>query len=63
MAEQEVGLLHQQLRAARQALAKAQIDNRKLWQQQDTQVFGAPECGHEKGHCGHWQQSQESPSI
>lgn len=38
MAEQEVGLLHQQLRAARQALAKAQIDNRKLWQQQDTQA-------------------------
>lgn len=63
MAEQEVGLLHQQLRAARQALAKAQTDNRKLWRQQDTQVFRAPECGHEKGHCGHWQQSQESSSI
>ncbi|XP_041509550.1 uncharacterized protein LOC121449304 [Microtus oregoni] len=38
MAEQEVGLLHQQLRAARQALAKAQTDSRKLWQQQDTQA-------------------------
>ncbi|CAO2627889.1 Coiled-coil domain-containing protein 162 [Lemmus lemmus] len=38
MAEQEVGLLHQQLRAARQALAKAQTDNRKLWRQQDTQA-------------------------
>ncbi|KAK7808525.1 hypothetical protein U0070_003162 [Myodes glareolus] len=38
MAEQEVGLLRQQLRAARQALAKAQTDNRKLWRQQDTQA-------------------------
>lgn len=42
MAEQEVGLLRQQLRAARQALAKAQTDNKKLWRQQDTQVFSTP---------------------
>ncbi|XP_035294296.1 uncharacterized protein Ccdc162p [Cricetulus griseus] len=38
MAEQEVGLLHQQLLAARQALAEAHTDNRKLRQQQDTQA-------------------------
>lgn len=43
MAEQEVGLLHQQLLAARQALTKAQADNRKLWWQQDTQVPRHPE--------------------
>ncbi|XP_052020238.1 uncharacterized protein LOC127669996 [Apodemus sylvaticus] len=38
MAEQEVALLHQELLAARQALAKAQTDNRKLWWQHDTQA-------------------------
>ncbi|OBS78546.1 hypothetical protein A6R68_19055, partial [Neotoma lepida] len=38
MAEQEVSLLRQQLLAVRQALAKAQTDNRKLWRQQDTQA-------------------------
>ncbi|XP_040584075.1 uncharacterized protein LOC101831404 isoform X2 [Mesocricetus auratus] len=38
MAEQEVGLLHQQLLAARQALAKAHTDNRTLRRQQDTQA-------------------------
>lgn len=43
MAEQEVALLHQQLRAARQALSKAQTDNRKLRWQNDTQVPRAPE--------------------
>jgi hypothetical protein len=57
MAEQEAALLHQQLLAARQALTKAQTDNRKLWRQNDTQVPRAPElahpeCGHEKGHSG-----------
>lgn len=43
MAEQEVALLHQQLLAARQALTKAQTDNRKLWWQNETQVPRAPE--------------------
>ncbi|NP_001345491.1 coiled-coil domain containing 162 [Mus musculus] len=38
MAEQEAALLHQQLLAARQALTKAQTDNRKLWRQNDTQA-------------------------
>lgn len=38
MAEQEVALLHQQLLAARQALTKAQTDNRKLWWQNETQA-------------------------
>nr|XP_034379600.1 LOW QUALITY PROTEIN: uncharacterized protein LOC117724113 [Arvicanthis niloticus] len=38
MAEQEVALLHQQLRASRQALSKAQTDNRKLRWQNDTQA-------------------------
>lgn len=43
MAEQEVALLHQQLLAARQALTKAQTENRKLWRQNDTQVPRTPE--------------------
>ncbi|XP_051020197.1 uncharacterized protein LOC127205081 [Acomys russatus] len=46
MAEQEVELLHQQLLAARQALAKAQADNRKLWWQQGTQAQRLRELEH-----------------
>uniref|UniRef100_A0A8C6RZ87 Coiled-coil domain containing 162 n=1 Tax=Nannospalax galili TaxID=1026970 RepID=A0A8C6RZ87_NANGA len=38
MAEQEVGLLRQQLLAVRQALTRAQTDNMRLWKQQNTQA-------------------------
>ncbi|XP_051031282.1 uncharacterized protein LOC127215027 [Phodopus roborovskii] len=46
MAEQEVSLLHQQLLAVRQALAKAHTDSRKLRQQQDTQAQLLKELEH-----------------
>ncbi|XP_033619330.1 LOW QUALITY PROTEIN: uncharacterized protein Ccdc162p [Fukomys damarensis] len=38
MAEQEAGLFRQQLLALRQALARAQADNARLWKQQDKQA-------------------------
>uniref|UniRef100_A0A8C0X3Y0 Uncharacterized protein n=1 Tax=Castor canadensis TaxID=51338 RepID=A0A8C0X3Y0_CASCN len=38
MTEQEVSLLRQQLRALRQALARAQADNTRLWMQQNSQA-------------------------
>lgn len=38
MAEQEVVLFRQQLQALRQALARAQADNMRMRQQQDSQV-------------------------
>ncbi|XP_076408505.1 uncharacterized protein LOC102904867 isoform X1 [Peromyscus maniculatus bairdii] len=46
MAAQEVHFLQQQLLAARQALAEAQADNRKLRRQQDTQAQLLRELGH-----------------
>jgi hypothetical protein len=69
MTEQEVSLLRQQLRALRQALARAQADNTRLWMQQNSQVSesqsflslsaGKAEYGHVKGHHGCQVQSPE----
>ncbi|XP_047413840.1 uncharacterized protein LOC124988397 isoform X2 [Sciurus carolinensis] len=46
MAEQEAGLLRQQLLALRQALARAQADNARMWKQQDDQAQLLKELEH-----------------
>uniref|UniRef100_A0A8D2D734 Coiled-coil domain-containing protein 162 n=1 Tax=Sciurus vulgaris TaxID=55149 RepID=A0A8D2D734_SCIVU len=46
MAEQEAGLLRQQLLALRQALARAQADNARMWKQQDDQAQLLKELQH-----------------
>ncbi|XP_045400100.1 uncharacterized protein LOC123633144 isoform X4 [Lemur catta] len=46
MAEQEAGLLRQQLLALRQALARAQADNVTMWKQQDDQAQWLKELEH-----------------
>ncbi|EHB08357.1 hypothetical protein GW7_10686, partial [Heterocephalus glaber] len=46
MAEQEAGLFRQQLLALRQALARAQADNARLWKQQEKQAHLLKELEH-----------------
>ncbi|KAM4866054.1 coiled-coil domain-containing protein 162-like [Thomomys bottae] len=50
MAEQEVGLLRQQLLALRQTLARAQEDSMRLWKQQDIQAQLLRELEHRVTH-------------